>query len=151
MRYVTHLLFTLVCLLFFINYYPVQNILLFFSISLFTTLFVDIDEPESALGKKFWLFSRLTNFLFGHRGLLHSILVPLFFYCIFAFFLMHEVAYAITLGYTSHLIMDMMTPAGIFPLYPLKWRIHGPIKTGSYVEYLFAFTFLVIILFKLIL
>lgn len=151
MRYITHLAFTVVCLLVYLNYYSVQNMLLFFSIALFTTLFVDIDEPESALGRIFWPFSKFTNFVFGHRGLLHSILVPVFFYCIFAFFLLHEVAYAITLGYVSHLIMDMITPAGIFPLYPLKWRIHGPVKTGSFFEYFLTFTFMAIILFKVLL
>ncbi len=151
MRFVTHLAFTGLCILFYLDYFSVQNIILFTIIALFTTLFVDIDEPESTLGKRFWLFSKFTNFLFGHRGLLHSILMPIFFYCIFAFFQMKEIAFAITLGYVSHLVMDMITPAGIFPLYPVKWRIHGPIKTGSFLEYLFAFTFMAIIVFKLLL
>lgn len=150
MRVVTHLAFTFVCFLFYLDYIDVHNPVLFAAIALFMTLFVDIDEPESTIGKRFWLFAKVTNFIFGHRGLLHSLLVPILFFCIFIFFQQQEIAYAVVLGYISHLVMDMITPAGIFPLYPLKWRIHGPIKGCSFVEYVMAFTLLAIIIFKLL-
>ena len=150
MRFITHLAFTSVCVLYYMDYFSVQNLLLFTGIALFTTLFVDIDEPESTIGKRFWIFSKFTNFVFGHRGLLHSLLVPIFFYCIFVFFQLNEIAYATSLGYVSHLVMDIITPVGIFPLYPLKWRIHGPIRTGSFLEYFLAFSCMAIMLFKLL-
>ncbi len=151
MRVVTHLAFTFFCFLFYLDYVEVHNPIVFAAIALFITLFVDIDMPESTIGRRVWLFSKLTNFIFGHRGLLHSFLVPVLFYCIFAFFGMKEVAIAVVFGYASHLVMDMITPAGICPFYPVKWRIHGPIKCGSFLEYFLAFTFMAIILFKLLL
>ena len=62
-----------------------------------------------------------------HRGILHSIFIPL---------LLLPLSLPLSIGYLSHLVLDMMTTSGIKPLYPLykkKFSI-GLCTTGSTME-----------------
>lgn len=150
MRAFTHLLFSVLCVLVSAKYFFIENYFLFFFIVLFTTLFVDIDEADSTIGKKVRPLSTIINSIFGHRGIFHTLLIPVPIVLTLHFFQYPEIANAIFLGYSSHLFMDMLTPAGIYPLYPLKWRIHGPIRVGSVFEHVLAFAFFLLILFMLL-
>ncbi len=150
MRAGTHILFSILCLFFFIPLFQPQNIILFSVIVLFATLFVDIDEPSSWIGRRVvWLAAPIT-WILGHRGLFHSLILPLILFLVFHFFRYTELGIAILLGYSSHLVMDMITPHGIYPFYPLRFRIQGPIPVGSLFEKAFAFLLFCIICLKLL-
>lgn len=150
MRAFTHLLFSVLCVLVYAKYLTIENYFLFSFIVLFTTLFVDIDEEDSTMGKRLQPFSTIIQSIFGHRGIFHTLLIPVPIFLTLYFFQYPELANAILLGYSSHLVMDALTPAGIYPFYPLHWRIHGPIRVGSVFEYIlaaFLFCFIIFLLF----
>lgn len=151
MRGTTHLLFGFVCFLIYGSYYEITYPTLFLSIVLFMTLFVDIDEPESKIGKIFRPLAYGIKWILGHRGLLHSLIPAILLFLISKFIGWNEVAVAMFIGYTSHLIADMLTPHGIYPLYPIPWRIRGPIRVGSFGEYIFVGMLLLVIAIKLLL
>lgn len=60
-----------------------------------------------------------------HRGVAHSPLIPILLGL--AGLCLPELRWglwSVALGWLSHLLLDAMTPAGI-------WKVHGPIRTGS--------------------
>jgi len=131
--YYTHLAFGLLISLLAFNFLNIENKILFVIIVLFFSLFPDIDETNSKIGRRSKLLSWPINFFLGHRGLIHSIHIPVLLYIIFKIF-NQDIAYAAVIGYLSHLIGDSITKAGIKPLYPLNIKISGFLKTGSLLE-----------------
>ena len=115
-------------------------------IVLFFSVFPDIDERRSKIGKKTKLVSGIINFIFGHRGLVHTIYIPLILFFIF-YNMNKEMGIAVLAGYFSHLFLDALTKIGITPLYPIiNKRIDGFVKTNSLLEKIF---FLVVIFLDL--
>src|SRR3989338_5171039 len=151
MRAPTHLIFAFVCFLIYSSYYDITHPVLFIIVVLFMTLFVDIDEPDSKIGKFFWPVAHSIKWVLGHRGLLHSLIPPLLLFLVCKFIGWNEIAIAAFIGYGAHLVADMLTPHGIYLLYPIPWRIRGPIRVGSFGEYMFAGMLLVVIAIKLLL
>ncbi|MCH8003535.1 MAG: metal-dependent hydrolase [Nanoarchaeota archaeon] len=142
MMYYTHLAFGFLVSLLSIEFFNIQNKLIFILIVVFFSIFPDIDERKSKIGRKNKTLSTIINFIFGHRGFFHSIYIPLIFYFIF-YYINNEIGIAILVGYFSHLFMDAITKNGIRPLYPIiNKKINGPIKTNSILE---KILFLVII------
>ncbi|MBI5073256.1 metal-dependent hydrolase [Candidatus Woesearchaeota archaeon] len=150
MRARTHILFSVLCLLFYVDYVEVKHILLFSFLLFFAALFPDIDEAGSAIGKKTKPFSNIINIICGHRGVFHSLLLPSAAALTLLFFQQTEAAVAVFIGYVSHLVMDMITPAGIYLFYPFRWKIRGPIPVNSFFEKMLFWTFIVIISIKLL-
>ena len=135
MLFRTHVTFTIFVTLLIMHYYNVNNQLWFFSIAILTTAMVDIDTPLSKVGSKTKLLSLVTNVILNHRGVLHSITLPLTIYLILSVFgLSASVGVPFLVGYISHLILDAFTVRGIMPFFPIKKRINGFIKTGSLFE-----------------
>ena len=101
-----------------------------------TSLLPDIDLPTSSLGRKHRIIANLTT----HRGAFHSIWIPVVAFVFSILYpLMRGPLMAITIGYGAHLIADMLTKEGIKPFAPLsKFKIQGPLKTGSILETLIA-------------
>ena len=151
MMYYTHLAFGLLVSLLSIEIFDIQNKLIFILIVIFFSIFPDIDEKKSKIGRKNKTLSTIINFIFGHRGFFHSIYIPLFLYFVF-YYINNEVGIAILAGYFSHLFMDAITKNGIRPLYPLiNKRINGFFKTNSILEkILFLIIILLILYFLLI-
>jgi inner membrane protein len=119
-------------------------------------LMPDIDLPNSTLGKKIKLVSRLINKIFNHRTITHSVLgmfvwfvllqglsylalvnfnitehlsqmIPLFQFCFM-------------LGYISHIMSDIFTPKGVQLFYPYnKFFSLKLFKTGGFAEKLIFF------------
>jgi|TARA_Y100000310_G_scaffold80298_1_gene76945 inner membrane protein len=140
--YYTHLAFGLLVALLALDFFNIQNKLLFVLIAVFFSIFPDIDDTKSKIGKKNRQISRIINFIFGHRGFFHSIYVPLILYYIF-YYVNKEIGAAVLVGYFSHLFMDALTRKGIKPFYPLiNKRINGFFKTNSLLEKIF---FLIVI------
>ena len=117
---------------------------------MFFSIFPDIDERKSKIGRKNKTLSTMINFIFGHRGFFHSIYIPLILYFIF-YYINNEIGIAILAGYFSHLFMDGLTKNGIRPLYPLiNKKINGFIKTNSILEKILFFIIIFLILYFLL-
>lgn len=93
-------------------------------------LLPDIDHPTSKIGRKVPLISGFINTLFGHRGFTHTILATILFsYMLFllagvipngfrGYYL--PLALGLSVGYVSHLLLDMLTVSGIPLFYPFS-------------------------------
>lgn len=105
-------------------------------------LIADIDHAGSTLGKKTKVFSMI----FSHRGFTHT----LWFMSIVCFMLSLFVSiYPLIffgVGMLSHLICDILTPAGLkpFKLFSDKFSIHLvlPIVQNALIEKIFYFGFI---------
>lgn len=79
-------------------------------------LFPDIDTPESALGRRLPFFSLLGG---GHRGWTHSLLGLILFSVPLLFIFNTGIAVVFAAGYLSHLLLDMLNPAGVRIFWPI--------------------------------
>lgn len=130
----THIAFGLLVSLLSLNFFDINNEILFILIVMFFSIFPDIDETRSRIGRKNKTISKITNSIFGHRGFIHSIYIPLILFILLNF-INYEIALASLIGYLSHLFSDSLTIQGTRPLYPFfKVRINGPITTNSLFE-----------------
>lgn len=110
------------------------------SICSVAALLPDIDHPTSTLGQKIYPVSKFISMVFGHRGVTHSLLA--FFgmmYLLTSIAPQQEYGLLITvvaIGYLSHLVGDVITPAGLPLLYPIKYRFTTPwtIEAGGVGE-----------------
>ena len=109
------------------------------------SLYPDIDNSKSMLGRKIKPISYVVNKLFGHRGFIHTPfnLLCLMLLTMFPMFLSNNyealpIAIGFAVGFASHLFLDSITKGGISFLYPFaKKRFNlTTIKTGGLGEYL---------------
>ena len=150
MMYYTHAAFGLFSSLIFLHFFEIKYSVLFVLVVLFFSVFPDIDEPKSKIGRKNKFFSSIIGFIFGHRGFFHSIYIPLILYFIF-YSISVEIGIAVLVGYFSHLLMDAMTRHGIRPLYPIiNRKINGFIKTNSLFEKIIFLIIILSILYSLL-
>lgn len=103
----------------------------------FGSLLPDIDHPSSTFGRRIRPLSNLIGWIFGHRGITHSLIAVLALATLLARHA-HIPVWGIGLivGYLSHLLGDWLTPAGIPLLWPIKNRWVSPFsfKTGGSME-----------------
>ena len=138
--YYTHVLFSIFASFIAIDYFNIKNKFIFLLIALFFSLLPDIDESRSKIGRKNKLISKTIGFIFGHRGIFHTIYIPLVLFVLLNL-INFEIAFACLIGYFSHLLLDAMTKNGIRPFYPLfNTKIRGFFKTNSIIEKLFFLT-----------
>jgi membrane-bound metal-dependent hydrolase YbcI (DUF457 family) len=135
MLFRTHLVIPIFFILLFFQ--PEQITIIFFAVAVFASLIPDIDSPFSKIGKHFKIF----NFFVKHRGVIHSFSF-LFLIGILLFFFAREILFPFVFGYSFHLILDGITIQGIRPLYPMKFRINGIVKTGKLAENIIFLFFL---------
>ncbi|AUH51116.1 hypothetical protein CXB49_09975 [Chromobacterium sp. ATCC 53434] len=104
------------------------------------SLLPDIDHPKSWLGRRIPFISGPVAYLFGHRGVTHSLLavIGVFYACVACLHgwgvkLGHSMplVLGICVGYASHLIGDWLTPAGIPLLWPVRTRFRAPLMLLS--------------------
>lgn len=140
MMFKTHLAFSLLISLIAFKIFAVQNPVLFTLSVLLGTVFLDIDTTKSKIGKKFKPLSFVLNLLFGHRGFIHTIYLPVAALLFSLVISRGLIGYGFLLGYFSHLFLDSLSLAGISPFTPLsKFRVSGFIKTNSFSEYILFF------------
>ena len=72
MLFYTHLVFSILISLIISDYFPYNKTIFILLIALFS-LFLDIDEAKSKIGKKMKIISIPVNFIFGHRDFIHSL------------------------------------------------------------------------------
>jgi inner membrane protein len=133
MLFYTHIAFAILISLLTVKYLYLSNKPLFLSLAILFSLLPDIDETKSIIGKKTKPISTLTKSIFSHRGLFHSLLFIIPIYLTLSIF-SELIALAFLIGTSSHIILDAFTIQGITPLYPLKTRITGIVKTNSITE-----------------
>ncbi|USN53661.1 MAG: metal-dependent hydrolase [Candidatus Nomurabacteria bacterium] len=83
----------------------------------------------------------LLHALFGHRGLLHSLLALGIVIALTSLWQPPiAIIIAVAIGYASHLLLDGVTPSGIPLFYPWKLRVRPPkmlrIRTGGFIDQL---------------
>lgn len=133
----THLAFGFLAglaLLPFVNY---GNKYIFFAFVLLGALLPDIDKPESKIGSKLGIISKLIKGIFGHRGIVHTFWGMLVICGLFWLFASRQYGTALFIGFFSHLIIDGFTKKGVNILHPFsRFRIAGPMHTGKLGEFL---------------
>ncbi|MGL4344629.1 MAG: metal-dependent hydrolase [Cellulosilyticaceae bacterium] len=96
-------------------------------------LLPDIDHPNSWLSNHVGIL-RYPFKVFGHRGATHSLLATLIVFAIIGgIFKGGPITLGMTLGYLSHLLLDMLNPRGVPLFYPFtkeKYKI-ARIHTGE--------------------
>lgn len=110
----------------------------------FGGLLPDIDHPGSKIGKRLYPIAWVVNKLFGHRGATHSLLalfltsalflMPSLLLDGFAKFMYTQFAIGVSVGFLSHLLLDMTTKSGIplmYPFLPKSFRI-ARLTTGKH-------------------
>lgn len=143
MMYKTHAAFGILAGLLTVSYFDV-NKYLFFGAVVLGSLFVDLDEDNSYIGRKAGVLSSVIEFLFGHRGIFHSLLAALLMFLGFYYFGYIGLGIGFLVGYISHLMADALTLEGVRMFYPFsKYTARGFIKTGSLLEKIF---FIIILL-----
>ncbi|MBS3172261.1 metal-dependent hydrolase [Candidatus Woesearchaeota archaeon] len=150
MMFKTHLIFGILAGLFFARAFIIEYSYLFVAVVAFFAIFPDIDMYKSKIGSKVKPISFILNFLFGHRGFVHSLLFAFGIYGLFYFFVNSTYAAASFIGFSSHLLLDGLSPDGIKPLFPFRPRINGIIRSNGIVDYALFFTFLAGIVWMLI-
>jgi inner membrane protein len=140
----THIVITALFILIFLS--SIQNKIVFAIVALIATLMPDIDSDSSIVGKR--KIFRPIQFLFGHRGFLHSFTF-LFLLTIFFVLFIPVIAFPLFLGYSLHLFADSFTVQGIRPFYPLKRAYIGKFKTGGKIDMILFISILIIDLFVL--
>lgn len=87
--------------------------------ALLTSLLPDIDHPKSVLGQRLrWIAIPIAR-AFGHRGFTHSLLAIAGGMALFqldvprSWPIPADALHAMIIGYFSHLLADMLTPAGV--------------------------------------
>jgi len=138
----THLAITALFVLVFLS--SVQNKIVFAIVALLAAVLPDIDSDSSIMGKR--KIFRPIQFLFGHRGFLHSFTF-LFLLTFFFVLFIPVIAFPLFLGYSLHLFADSFTIQGIRPFYPLKKTYAGKFKTGGKIDLMLFISILIIDLF----
>ena len=129
----------------------VGNVFVYFAIVLIASLLPDIDSPNSKASRQLGIIGKVTRTLTKHRGIFHSIWVPLVSSILLWHFVGKTYAIALVVGYMSHLIIDGFTKSGINFLHPFSTlRLQGFVETGSLMETCFLIIFVVIIVIKLV-
>lgn len=108
-----------------------------------TCLLPDIDHPKSVVGQRLkWIAVPVAR-AFGHRGFTHSLLAVFGALALFCLKLPQnavippDALQGMVLGYLSHILADMITPAGVPLLWPCRWRFRVPIllpRKGNQLE-----------------
>lgn len=96
------------------------------------SLLPDIDNRYSIIGRYFAPF----NTLMTHRGITHTFIGLLFFTLPVFIFGSNVNTISFIYGYVSHLLLDMLTPAGIKIAYPLNENKYSLnlCRTGGFIE-----------------
>ena len=132
MLWYTHIAFGFLAGLLSISFLNPGNIYIFFALAIAGALLPDIDTPNSKIGSKFGIFSKLIESVFGHRGIVHTFWGMAVSCGLFWFFISKNYAAALFAGFFSHLIADGFTKKGINFFHPFgKLHLSGFIETGS--------------------
>jgi inner membrane protein len=108
--------------------------------------------PAAALGSTAPDWSEWILKFFGiqvqHRGITHYLYIPFLFILLSFVIDFKSIIFWFGIGYLTHWVADSLTPSGV-PISQFdNHRIHlfgGRIRTGSFMEYILAFGFLLLV------
>jgi inner membrane protein len=130
----THMAFGLLFGLGALYFVNTENKLIFLAIAVFASLLPDIDHEESYINHKLSILKPLSYF-FKHRGILHTIWIPLAAWLILWLGFGINYGSAVFIGYFAHLFSDGLTKNGVNIIHPLSQvRFQGFIQTGGVFE-----------------
>ena len=84
-----------------------------------------------------------------HRGMTHYLYIPVAIIILSFFLDFQNIMFWFGVGYLTHWVADALTPSGVPISQYDNHRIHffgGKIKTGSFMEYILAFGFLLLVI-----
>lgn len=142
----THLVIGFFVALLMLEFFVIEMPILFVFFVVLASIIPDADFTKSKVGKKMGPIAWTLNFLFGHRGVIHSIFIPIILYFVILVVGLGEVvAMGVFIGYLAHLFSDALTKEGVRFLNPIVFtKISGPIRTGGVFDYLLFFAFIVL-------
>lgn len=134
----------------------------------FGSIFPDIDEPNSFIGRKTLVLSHIIKMIFSHRGITHQLIFPMTIFALLSIFMKgHEPTliffiFGVVVGIFLHQMGDMLSGdpinkgginAYFFPfgsqgriqIFPKPFRC----VVGSIKEYIYLFFFMILLLFNL--
>ena len=100
--------------------------------SAFGSLWPDIDHKTSMISCRHKVLSKICNFVFGERGMLHDLRFYLIVMVALCYFIDIRHVYPVFMGIGTHLLLDAPTPKSI-PMLRGKKRLFV-IKYGGFTE-----------------
>ena len=91
-------------------------------VAMLSALIPDLDSRQSYIGRLLPFISWPLEYYFGHRTLTHSLLMQLIASAVAYLLLPFGMMLALLTGWLSHVMADMMTPAGVCWLWPSRVR-----------------------------
>ena len=138
MRWHSHIAFGFLAGLVLMHYINTGNTYIFFAFVLVGALMPDLDQPDSKMGRNFGIVSKLIKGVFGHRGLVHTVLGGVIICGAIWLFLSRVYGDAMFIGFLSHLFSDGLTKQGIKLFHPFsKAKLSGFVRTGGVTELAF--------------
>ena len=123
-------------------------------VAVFAAVFADLDHI---------VFYARQKILFNPKKLLKTVTNPKdpyhnqrnYLHSFFGWAVLSPVALAVNfqlglvflMGYASHLVLDLIDNSEFYPLYPLKYRVNGPIPYFSKAELVIVMVLFVVLLF----
>lgn len=148
MMFLTHLAFGILMGLLVIkfNFLNINNNILFLITTSISSIIPDIDIATSFVSKKTSPATYAISYFFKHRGIIHSIIIPIIIFII-TYTANREIALAILLGYSSHIVLDSLTKEGIRPFSPItEYKIKGIIKSAGLADFMILIFLIILIL-----
>lgn len=142
----THLVFGLLLSALLTEFVGYQKPLLAVLLILFGSLLPDVDEKTSRFGRRVPVLSYLTK----HRTFFHGILFLVFCVVVLSLVVSSEYVLAFVAGFAGHLLLDIVTPAGVRPFWPSRLKLRGFVRVGGVLEKVF-FVLLVVVFVWLLL
>ena len=151
MLFHTHLMISIVVFLLIKDYFIGGNEIIFLVLLLLASVFPDIDDGKSKIKKASGIVGSIISFTFKHRGIFHSVLMALGLFVLIYSLWQPYYAFAVLIGYCSHLFGDLITPMGIKIFYPLSdFKIRGPIRVGGIGEWIILFGMIILVIKELL-
>ncbi|MBW2977605.1 metal-dependent hydrolase [Candidatus Woesearchaeota archaeon] len=146
----THLAFGFLAAIWLKPMIVTNNTYIFLALFLLGTILPDLDNEHSLINSKIPIIPHILAIFLKHRGIFHSIYLAILFPGLVWFFINKSYGVALFLGYTSHLLIDGFTKAGVNLLHPLShFKIEGPIATGKIKEHVLLAILIALIVIKL--
>ena len=139
----THVAFGILAGLLTLRFAQVSNELLFIALVIVGVFLPDVDHPESTINRSLKV-TKIIPIFFKHRGFFHSIFAAVAVCAAIWYYVGFIYGFGLFIGYISHLASDALTVSGVNFLHPFfKFKVRGPVRTGTITE-VFVF-FLVIV------
>lgn len=85
-------------------------------------LLPDVDHPHSTINRAL-IVTRLFCLFISHRTITHTVWMLAGVVLLAFAYLPEPAAIGLTIGYASHILLDILTPAGVRVFYPAKLRV----------------------------